>query len=89
MHGLDLSRTSGNARETMTDIEYSRNERSISRLISLARRRQGLRPLPESLTRIRSFLCHDSFFLDVKESNVFRIGLDEMTTLRYVVAHQD
>jgi hypothetical protein len=32
--GLRPSRTSGRARETMTDMEYSRKERSISKLIS-------------------------------------------------------
>ena len=33
--GLRPSRTSGSARDTMTDMEYSRNERSISSWISM------------------------------------------------------
>jgi len=35
MDGFSPSLASGRARDTMTDIEYSRKDRSISRLISM------------------------------------------------------
>src|ERR1700722_828818 len=48
--GLSPSRTSGRARETMTDMEYSRNERSISSWISIGsmKPRTAVSPPPPS-----------------------------------------
>src|SRR5271166_6989001 len=97
--GLRPSRTSGRARDTMTDIEYSRKERSISSWISIGSMNPmtGMSPLGAlplvppvpvdvSVPRRRAMWC--SAASDVEEADVLRVGLDEVPPQFHVVTHQ-
>src|SRR3984957_14822339 len=94
--GLSPSRTSGRARETMTDMEYSMNERSISSWISMGSMNprtvsvlaSGACPLPLwPLVVVLDVLdvCRlggiGSGSSDVEEAGVLCVGLDEVTGL--------
>src|ERR1039457_5840439 len=99
--GLRPARTSGSARETMTDMEYSMNERSISSWISMGSMnpRTGTPPssalcpfalcvLVEALRVVR-FGGMSGTSSDIEEARVLRVGLDEVPALLDVVTHQD
>src|SRR5579862_9845238 len=102
--GLRPSRTSGRARDTMTDMEYSRKERSISSWISMVSMAGGVGsgtsvPVPPSppLPRL-GMVCWSSFpgrpsprraASDVEEAHVLGVGLDEVAAHVDVVAHED
>src|ERR1700722_11628555 len=88
--GFSPSRASGRARETMTDMAYSRKERSISVWISIGSIPLGGSPggsLPSSPGgRVMSLIAVPS---DVQESGVEGVGRYEVLALFDVVAHQD
>src|ERR1039458_1879594 len=100
--GFRPSRTSGSARETMTDIEYSMNDRSISSWISMGSMNPRTvtppllsAPCPFALcplvvvfrvVRRGAMLSGSS---DVEEASVLCVGLDEVPSLLDVVSHQD
>src|ERR1039458_8981393 len=100
--GLRPSRTSGSARETMTDMEYSMNERSISSWISMGSMNPRTGTPPPSSASCPFALCPLVDVLrvvrfggmsptssDVEEARVLRVGLDEVPALLDVVTHQD
>src|SRR5271155_1285470 len=103
--GFSPSRTSGRARDTMTDMEYSRNERSISSWISMGSMDPltGSSPaggvslpppepaLPRPEPRVDCGMCSYSRSgrSDVEETDVFGIGLDEVAPELHVVTHED
>src|ERR1035441_7931374 len=100
--GFSPSRTSGRARETMTDIEYSMNERSISSWISIGSMKPRMVTPPSSSAACPFALCPlvvvfrvvrlgamSSGSSDVEEARVLCVGLDEVPPLLDVVAHQD
>src|ERR1700722_15708126 len=88
--GFSPSRASGRARETMTDMAYSRKKRSISVWISIGSIPLGGSPggsLPSSAGgSVMSLIGRPS---DVQESGVEGVGRYEVLALLDVVAHQD
>src|SRR5580698_6109567 len=91
--GLSPSRTSGRARDMMTDIEYSRNERSISSWISMGSTKPSTSVLPSSLgpgVRVSSPAAMISTVpSDVEEPDVLGVLLDEVPAELHVLAHED
>src|SRR5271165_2091225 len=100
--GFRPSRTSGRARDTMTDMEYSRNERSISSWISMGSMnpRTGVSPFceaplppavavggPPCPVLRRGAMCR-SAPSDVEEAHVLRVGLDEVPAQVDILAHE-
>src|SRR6266568_7843967 len=87
--GFNPSRASGSALETMTDMEYSRNERSISSWMSMgsmAAKPASPFPLPSSM--VVSLICSPPP-LDIEEANVLGVRLDEVAAKLHIIAHQD
>src|SRR5579872_4754696 len=96
------SRTSGNAREVMTDMEYSMNERSISSWISIGSMNPSTVCTPSAGAPLPLWPLVDargvlvvlllgmwSWSSDVEEAGVLGVGRDEVLALLDVVAHQD
>src|SRR4051794_6287415 len=94
--GLRPSRASGSARDTMTDMEESRNDRSLSSWISMGSMppKSTAEPSPSlssggggvvSLMRVVPSCARPS---DVEEAHVLGVGLDEVLARLDVVAHQ-
>src|SRR5580692_6510937 len=102
--GLSPSRTSGSARATMTDMEYSRNERSISSWISIGSISpltgssaggaslpppEPAPPRPEPRVDCAMSPYSSSGRSDVEETDIFGVGLNEVAPELHVVTHQD
>src|SRR5580698_6016785 len=100
--GLSPSRTSGRARETMTDMEYSRNERSISSWISMGSMKPKTAVSPPPPSPELPFVPAPRVLVggamvsvpsngvpsDVEEAHILGVGLDEVAPQLDVVAHQ-
>src|ERR1700743_2488350 len=90
--GFRPSRASGRARDTMTDMAYSRKERSISSWISMGSMPPKVVPVPSPSSGgggggVTSDM--QSLSSDVQEPDVAGVGGDEVLAGLDVLAHQD